>query len=215
MPKSARTSREVEIIREKILDTALDLILTNGFASLSIRKIATKLGVSATTIYLYYKNRDELNLMIRVRGFQTLYHMMHRTFKDTDEIGLQVSSMVKGFIDFGINYPGYYELMFTLNTPKFLDYVGTRIESVATFEKDTALKCYYALEKVLKSNLDMDEIGHESGVMYIIMRVWSDLHGMISLVNSRLFLEVTDSLDEFVEKRTKEIIDYILKLKNQ
>ena len=50
MPKAPMTKEEIEDTRERILDTALDIIIKDGFNNLSIRKIASRLGVTATTI---------------------------------------------------------------------------------------------------------------------------------------------------------------------
>jgi len=51
MPKVARSQEDREIIREKILDEALGLISESGFSSFSMRKLASRLGMTATTIY--------------------------------------------------------------------------------------------------------------------------------------------------------------------
>jgi AcrR family transcriptional regulator len=130
---------EVEKFRNRILDIALDIILKEGFGSLSIRKIASRLGVTATTIYNYYTNKDELNLMIRVRGFETLHAMLKKeSDRFTDNMEEQFGAMIRAYVDFGLTRPGYYDLMFNLRTPKYLDYVGTEMEATARFEKQTA-----------------------------------------------------------------------------
>lgn len=43
-----------------------------------MRKIASRLGFTATTIYNYYNNKDEINLMIRIKGFEKLYDMLKK-----------------------------------------------------------------------------------------------------------------------------------------
>ena len=61
MPKTPMTKEEIENTRGRILDTALNIIIEEGFNNLSVRKIASRLGVTATTIYNYYTNKDEIN----------------------------------------------------------------------------------------------------------------------------------------------------------
>jgi AcrR family transcriptional regulator len=72
MPKASRTKQEIELIRDMILDTALQLIIDGGFSSLSMRRIASRLGITATTIYNYVSCKDELNLLIRMRALHAL-----------------------------------------------------------------------------------------------------------------------------------------------
>jgi len=50
-------------------------------------------------------------------------------------------------------------------------------------------------------------------VLYQVIKFWSDLHGLVTLNNSRLFHEVTDKVEDFIEKRTAEMTDEVLRLK--
>lgn len=68
----ARNDNDKFNLREKILATARRMVLENGFASLSIRKLAEKVGYAPGTIYLYFQNRDEITREICVRGFVQL-----------------------------------------------------------------------------------------------------------------------------------------------
>ncbi|MCF6350704.1 MAG: TetR/AcrR family transcriptional regulator [Flavobacteriaceae bacterium] len=47
-------------MQEKILNTAIEEFLTNGFKSVTMDDIATKLAISKKTIYIYYKNKTTL-----------------------------------------------------------------------------------------------------------------------------------------------------------
>ena len=49
--------------------------------------------------------------------------------------------MIRGYVEFGLTYSSYDDIMFNLHTPKYLDYVGTDIEPLAYNEKQNALKC--------------------------------------------------------------------------
>lgn len=47
-----------------ILDHALDMIVNEGFDGLSMQKLAKAAGVSPATIYIYFKDRDDLILQL-------------------------------------------------------------------------------------------------------------------------------------------------------
>lgn len=47
-------------MRKKIMCAAIEIINKQGFANLSIRKIAAKIKYSPTTIYLYYKDKAQI-----------------------------------------------------------------------------------------------------------------------------------------------------------
>ncbi len=215
MPKAPMTHEEVEQTRGQILDTALDIIIEEGFNNLSIRKIAARLGVTATTIYNYYANKDELNLMIRVRGFETLHNLLLERSAPFETAEDRLSVMIRAYVEFGLTYSSYYDLMFNLHTPKYLDYVGTDMETTAFNEKQTALQCLALFAELISSYIKEEGKVKDQFVLYQVVRFWSDLHGLVTLSNSRLFHEVMDDVDAFIDRRTSGLIEEVMKFKER
>jgi len=215
MAKPPLTKEEIESTRRRILDTALEIIIDEGFNHLSIRKIASRLKVTATTIYNYYVNKDEINLMIRIKGFEMLHDMMEKRSTPFLKIEDRIRAMVHAYIEFGLTYPSYYDIMFNLHTPKYLDYVGTEIEPLAYSEKQNALKCLSLFVEPINAYFPSDGKMKEDFVLFHVVKAWSDLHGLITLNNSRLFHEVIEDVDDFIKARTKDLTDSILILKER
>ncbi|MHB8137417.1 MAG: TetR/AcrR family transcriptional regulator [Smithellaceae bacterium] len=213
MPKAPMTREEIDNTRARILDTALTIIIEEGFNNLSVRKIAFRLGVTATTIYNYYTNKNEINLMIRIRGFEKLYALLTKHAAPFNDIEKKMKAMVRAYIEFGLTNPSYYDIMFNLHTPKYLDYVGTDIEPLAYTEKQNALKCLSLFTETISAYIPMKGKRKDHFVLYQVVKFWSDLHGLVTLTNSRLFHEVLDDVDSFIQKRTSDMIDDITKMK--
>ncbi|HQP24407.1 MAG: DNA-binding transcriptional repressor AcrR [Deltaproteobacteria bacterium ADurb.Bin151] len=213
MPKMPMTREEIDNTRARILDTALDIIITEGFNHLSVRKIASRLGVTATTIYNYYTNKNEINLMIRVRGFEKLYGLLTKHAAPYKDIESKIKALVRAYIEFGLNHPSYYDIMFNLHTPKYLDYVGTEIEPLAYTEKQNALKCLSLFTETIGAYLPVKGKRKDHFILYQVVKFWSDLHGLVTLTNSRLFHEVLDDVDAFIQQRTSDMIENIIKIK--
>jgi AcrR family transcriptional regulator len=55
-----RKERQKEELRGKILEAAKALFIERGFEETSIRNIAEKIEYSPTTIYLYFKDKDDI-----------------------------------------------------------------------------------------------------------------------------------------------------------
>ena len=53
-------SEKEPLLREKILNISRHLLYNDGHTSLSMRGIAKEVGVSATSIYLHFDNKDHL-----------------------------------------------------------------------------------------------------------------------------------------------------------
>jgi AcrR family transcriptional regulator len=215
MPKTPMSKEEVENNRGRILDTALDIIIKEGFNNLSVRKIASRLGVTATTLYNYYSNKDEINLMIRIRGFEKLYDLLTKRSAPFNNIEDKFKAMIRGYIEFGLTNPSYYDIMFNLHTPKYLDYIGTDIEPLAHTEKQNALKCLALFMEPISVYISGKGKNKDYFLLYQIVKSWSDMHGLVTLKNSRLFHEVLEEVDDFVDERTSDIIKDILKLKER
>jgi AcrR family transcriptional regulator len=207
------TREEIDNTRARILDTALDIIIAEGFNNLSVRKIASRLGVTATTIYNYYTSKNEINLMIRIRGFEKLYALLTKHAAPFNDIEKKMKAMVRAYIEFGLTNPGYYDIMFNLHTPKYLDYVGTDIEPLAHSEKQNALKCLSLFTETIAAYIPVKEKRKDHIVLYQVVKFWSDLHGLVTLTNSRLFHEVLDDVGSFIQKRTSDMIEDITKMK--
>ncbi|HPA72807.1 MAG TPA: TetR/AcrR family transcriptional regulator [Spirochaetota bacterium] len=202
MPRAPRTQEAVDAFRQQILDAALKIIVEHGFDQLSMRKIAARLGVTATTIYNYYASKDELYFYIRIRGFELLYDCIEKAFQAHDDPFRKLPAVVAEYLRFGREYPDYYEVMFISRTvPKFLDCVGTSLEEVARREKDTALKPFLLIAAGIASHLGIDH----GEARYLTTRLWTELNGIVSLHNSRLLHEVEDDVDGLVVRLAADI----------
>jgi len=57
---TARTANEASDKHQRILDAAIEVIAEHGFFHSRVSEIADRAGVADGTIYLYFKNKDEL-----------------------------------------------------------------------------------------------------------------------------------------------------------
>ncbi|MDO9263358.1 MAG: TetR/AcrR family transcriptional regulator [Desulfosalsimonadaceae bacterium] len=213
MPKPTRSAVEVESIKKKILDTALAMMCDDGFDVLSMRKLALRLGMTAANIYNYYKNKDELYLVIQTNGFQMLCDRFQEIaaspLPDADKPG----AMMRAYVDFGISNPDYYEIMFSRNTPKYEDYKNTPMELAATIEKQTALR---VAEITTQAILSYGASGTHplsisaSDAGYLTIALWSALHGIVNLHNSRVLQEVDAASDTLIDRLIRDLLDKFL-----
>src|SRR4029453_12029230 len=58
--------------RQRILDEAIDLVSREGGDGITMRALANRLGYSPATIYLHFRNKDELRQEIARHGFAML-----------------------------------------------------------------------------------------------------------------------------------------------
>jgi len=209
MPRAVQTEKEKNVIRDRILDVAAELISEEGFNKLSMRKIASRLGVTATNIYYYFANKDEINVMIRTRGFHMLYEKQRTEYERYQSPVDRFRALVWVFVNFGINYPDYYDIMYNLRTPKYTNYLGTEFEKNASFWRSTSIR---TLEITIDVLIDLNNEKIESLECYLeyrykTIKLWSDLHGIISIYNSRVLFETTEKDKEILDRRVNDLIN--------
>ncbi|PIP39173.1 MAG: TetR family transcriptional regulator [Desulfobacterales bacterium CG23_combo_of_CG06-09_8_20_14_all_51_8] len=206
MPKLPRSPEEVESIKTAILTTALKLMCDDGFEALSMRKLAGRLKMTAANIYNYYQNKDDLYLAIQTRGFQMLADRFQEIYDSLQPGPDRLYAMMRAYLAFGMEFPDYYEIMFSRNTPKYADYKGTPMEPAATIEKQTALKVADITVRAIRDLYDGKEAISESEALYRTILVWSALHGVVNLLNSRVLPEVVETGDAFMDRLFRDLL---------
>lgn len=209
MPRQTRTPEEISEVKDKILESALQSLEEDGFERFSMRRLASKLGMTAANIYNYYTNRDELYLAIQTKGFEMLYQNICEACAVGRSPLEKLEKMIHAYIEFGIEYSSYYNIMFSWNTPKYTDYIGSPLESSAFLEKQMALKTAEITSEVITRILSAR--GSDTGdALYQTIRLWVTLNGLVSLINSRVLQEVDENIEEIKQRISKELITYFI-----
>ncbi len=204
MPRISRTPQQVNVFRQEILDAALHLIIEHGFSELSMRKIASRLGVTATTIYNYYASRDELYFFIRIRGFELLFESIAETYKTKDDPYEKLCAAMGEYVRFGIRNPDYYEIMFiSRDVPKFLDCIGTPLEKVAGREKEKSIQTFLFIAQGIAEYLKISD----AKARYLTIKLWTELNGIVSLLNSRLLREIEKRKEPLIKRLIADICE--------
>ncbi|RJP88586.1 MAG: TetR/AcrR family transcriptional regulator [Desulfobacteraceae bacterium] len=213
MPKPVRSAVEVETVKKNILDTALAMMCDDGFDVLSMRKLALRLGMTAANIYNYYNNKDELYLAIQTNGFQMLCDRFQEIAASPVPEPDKLSAMMRAYVDFGVGNPDYYEIMFSRNTPKFADYKNTPMEPAAAIEKQTALQVAdITTQAIMSYNASIQARASlsEEDAGYATIALWSALHGMVNLYNSRVLQEVEAAADMLINRLVGDLLEKFL-----
>jgi AcrR family transcriptional regulator len=209
MTKTARDSKTIENIKETILRHAIDIINTEGFQRMTMRKIAAKNNMSATNLYNYFSNKDEIYINILIRGFRLLYDNLKAAYDSENDPVERGKSFVKAYLSFGIQNYNYYEIMFSPALPKYNDYVGTPLESIASIEMDYSQKIIDQSILIIVDVLGMKNAIDPAETERRMIEIWSMLHGMISLYNSRMIDYVIKKPADTYDKIVDDLLSYI------
>ena len=113
----SRRERLREATREEIKSTARQQMAEQGAASLSIRGIATKMGMSAPFLYHYYQNRDELVTALIVDAYTLQAEMLEQanTSCSSENIADHFLAIALAYREWAITHPTDFALL--IGTP--------------------------------------------------------------------------------------------------
>ena len=158
-----------------ILDTARQLLTDVGYAQLSMRKIAQKIGYSATSIYLYYSNKDELVHALIDEGVDLLYADLHEANRSHADPSLRLRAMCLAYIQFGLNHPEYYEIMYVLHPEYIKRYPAEKYRK--------ARRNLELLASAVEDGIQMEHFEPCDATVGANL-IWTQLHGVVTLLNS-------------------------------
>jgi AcrR family transcriptional regulator len=106
MTSEDRKAWEKQQRENRIIDMAEPVFFQNGYAATTIIEIAQASGYNKRSIYLYFKDKEEIFLAVVLRGLTRLYDSLEAASKTND-----LRAMGQAFFDFSLAHPDYLKLI--------------------------------------------------------------------------------------------------------
>ncbi|MFO0953310.1 MAG: TetR/AcrR family transcriptional regulator [Isosphaeraceae bacterium] len=157
------------------MDAARELFVGLGYEAASMRKIAEKVGVTATAIYTYFPDKEALLLEICNADFLALRNAFGRLARVADPVE-RMRRLGLAYVEFAAKNPNHYRLMFMV--PHSHEMVeagaiehGNPDQDAYAFLKATVAECI-AAGRFLAQYDDPDTVAQ---------MLWASVHGLVSL----------------------------------
>lgn len=156
---------------QRILQCARDLFLTEGAAGLSMRKVASAAGISATAIYRHYEDRQALLFAVADEGFRRFGLELYRGLEGADPMARLVLTG-EGYVRFALQNPAYYRVIFMSDTRAISHFAAEsqrRFRPTLQFLVDRVREC---------QDGGLLAAGEPHGLS---LSIWAQCHGLVSL----------------------------------
>lgn len=192
-------SEEVPL-RDQILDISRHLLFEEGYRSLSMRKIAKQADVTATSIYLYFDNKDHLlHTLIEESVEELSQYIESKALSKSDSIE-RFKTIIESYVEFGINFPEKYEIIYKVSPDAMSRYPKEK------FRK--ARRCYELLVKTIEEGVTKGLMEVDDPVV-AAYSIWAQLHGVVSVVlNGRLDSRIDQQ--QFIEDSIELVVQGFL-----
>ena len=165
--KRARSTKDRDAVRSRLLDAAARLWVEEGAEALSMRRLAAEVGCSAMAPYRYFDSKEALVAAIRTAASDRLADALEGVARDGRH---RAADIGEAYVRFARENPAAYKLMFDLAQPDEAAYPDLAVASARPREAMAG----YVRELVDAGVLKGDPV--ELGYVF-----WATIHGLIVL----------------------------------
>lgn len=183
-------------LRQDILDVSKELLVREGFSKMSMRRIARNTGVSATSIYLYFKNKDDLLLTLIEESIEKLKQALISEVKVHKEPVRQLEDLARAYILYALNHPQEYEIIYMVRPEEMPRYPKEKFREVRSV--------YELISEVIQEAARSEQLSVAEPLISAYT-LWAQLHGVVTVILSRR-LDIRIPRDRFIDQAIEHII---------
>ncbi|MFO7798160.1 TetR/AcrR family transcriptional regulator [Rhodohalobacter sp.] len=183
-------------LREEILDVSKELLLKHGFSKISMRKIAKKANVTATSIYLHFKNKDDLLLALVEESIANLNRVLRNTLDEAASPIEQLESLTDAYVGYAMENPQEYEIIYMVRPEEMPKYPREKFQQVR--------EIYELLAGIIQRGKDRNLFDVEDPLVSAYT-LWAQIHGVVSVILGKR-LDTRVPIERFLDLATDHII---------
>ncbi len=170
-----RREREKEALRTQILDAARYLFARDGYEAVTMRAIAERIEYSPRTIYLHFKDKEDLIRELCRHDFQVFGAKLAKSGQVKDPIA-RIKAIGLAYARFGTENPNHYRLMFMSEAP---DYEGKGEEG---WKGNPEVDAYAFLLSTMQEAVASGRLRPEHKDPELLSQtLWAGVHGVVAL----------------------------------
>jgi AcrR family transcriptional regulator len=174
-------------IKKMILDASMKLFVDEGFDNVTIRRIADLIEYSPTTVYLYFKDKNEILYNLHELGFQKL-GVMNQNLVEIGNPITRLHKMGENYIEFGLANPEFYDVMFIQRAP--MEVLAEMKNCDWTYGESALNALKLTIEEAMSKGLIKTASPYA-----VAMGIWGMMHGLVSLAIRDRFEKLGENLD--------------------
>jgi AcrR family transcriptional regulator len=171
MSVADRRQREKLALRQEILAAARQLFAKEGYESVSMRRIAQKIEYSPTTIYLYFRDKQELIHELCEETFSLLTKKIEKALSAGGDPVEMLKRGLRAYVEFGIQHPNHYQTTFLTRHDG---------DHEKVLEESAGARAFQCLIEGVTRCVEAGRF-REVDVMGVGQALWSMVHGVTAL----------------------------------
>jgi len=166
-----RNDHSREQLREMALQAAECIVIDEGYSGLSARKIAARIGYTVGSLYLVFRNLDDLIAQTNERTLDELFQTLESAVCAGDSDPLDcILRLGQAYIDFAIAHSNRWRLIFEHRMP-----AG---QAVSDSFRDKVERMFALVQQQLRP---LAPHGTDADIALAAQALWSGVHGVCIL----------------------------------
>lgn len=168
--------------RENVVSAASRLFMEKGIAATSMDDIAKAAGYSKATLYVYFKNKEEIVSILVLNSMKKLYDYISSALAQHESTEARYNFICRGLVQYQEEFPFYFRMV--------LDKINIDFESHDDLpeEKETFQIGEEINEKIkhfLLSGMEKGDLRSDLEIIPAIFNFWGMLSGIIQLAANK------------------------------
>jgi AcrR family transcriptional regulator len=180
--QSQRQTRD--LLRKSILDTASQLLASEGTQALSMRRVSTAINASTSVLYTMFQSKDGLANALYLEGFERFGQALKNSVKTKKHLSAlqRLEKICFAYREFALEQPTYYKAMFLGAIPQFVLHPQTVAKGWISLQilEDTVQEC------------QAENLIFTADTRATAKAIWAMGHGAVSLELMGSFLELNE-----------------------
>ena len=193
-PRRNNRRGEGQRLREELLAAADAIVTETGDGSaLSLRSVAARAGVAATSVYLHFADIDALKAALAQRCFAEFAAARDQAAAGAGDPAATLIAGCQAYVRYALDHPGQYRLMFSPDLPTLAPSISTGSTSPidgsgserAQPEASPSNSAFDGLVNSIQRCQHADIASTDTDPTRLAVLVWTALHGQASLRMNR------------------------------
>jgi AcrR family transcriptional regulator len=173
-----RRARQKQALRGQILDAARDILVTQGFGGLSMRKVADRIEYSPTAIYLHFHDKQSLVAELCEETFVRLVRELETLPSEFKDPLVCLRRGLQRYVRFGLKYPQHYLAAFVIpNDVAKDDEARERMQS----PQASGMRALGILRQIVAECVRLKKL-RAVDIDVATRALWAGVHGITSLL---------------------------------
>lgn len=186
-------------LRTSLLDNATAMITEQGIESLSLRKLAERIGVSRTAAYHHFKDKNDLLSAIAAQGFVLWQTKAEQIFNDKNLTEQEkYHTFVHFYVHFATQNAAIYKLMFGSTLWKKQDNNDKNNSKSSQELIDVAYPSFQYQVEMTQNWQAKGILPKSQNSLRLAQVTWATLHGIAQLVIDGIYADASQ-IDEMCQ----------------